>query len=345
MAGQAGQNSAYISAETPISYSPVVEALRALPGTFAFPQAVHIAESWMRTQGNPVSPESFRYSVNPSLAFPPGDINALEFSQQKSGLTQTAITLNLMGLHGAGSPLPAYFTEYVSQHADEQDALRDFFDMFNHRLIMHLYNTWLKYRYYAQYKPQATDKLSGCFFGFIGAERQETRKAKQLRWPRLMAYMGLIAFNGEASGSLESILRHYFSHETICIIPCINRWVAIPPDQQTHLGERNHCLGEDFIMGEEMPDQTGKFRIQIADLTWERFNSFLPIGKNFAELQTLVKFILRSRLQFDIELRLIPEEIRPWRLEPENECRLGWSVWHGEGADGVVVLETDYREL
>jgi type VI secretion system protein ImpH len=250
-----------------------------------------------------------------------------------------------MGLHGAASPLPAYFTEYVAQHADEQDALRDFFDLFNHLLVDLLHGIWKKYRYYSQYQANAADKLSQRFFGLIGVGHKPVRKAKQLHWPRLMAYMGLIAFNSESAGSMESILRHYFGHESISLVPCIPRWVAIPPDQQTRLGLCNDVLGADFILGDTVEDQTGKFRIRIADLTWGQFNSFLPSGDNFDELQTLTKFVLKSRLDFDVELRLLPDEIRPWRLEAESECRLGWSTWSGDGGDGIVILETDHREL
>ncbi len=326
-------------------YPPLVRELVSLPGAFAFPQAVDIARRYICSGGGEETPDLFRYSVNPALSFPPGDIESLEFVARDDKPPQIALMLNLMGLHGAGSPLPAYFTEYVAQHTDGPDALRDFFDIFNHRLISLLYGSWGKYRYYAQYKAQATDRLSRRFFGFIGLGHRELRQAKKLSWPRLMAYMGLIAFNGEAAGSLESILRHYFSHQSISIIPCITRWVAVPADQQCRLGENNCRLGEDFITGEEVPDQTGKFRIRIAELTWERFNSFLPSDRNFAELQTLVKFVMRSRLDFDVELRLLPEEIRPWKLEADNECRLGWSIWSGEGGDGIVILETDHQEL
>jgi type VI secretion system protein ImpH len=345
MAGKTGQNPAHMNSGEYTSYPPVVGDMLTSPGSFAFPQAIDIAGRYLRGEGYRLSSDSFRYSVNPALSFPPSDIEQLSFVIREGMHPQVALMLNLLGLHGAGSPLPAYFTEYVAQHADEQDALRDFFDIFNHRLITLLYSIWRKYRYYAQYEVHAADRLSSRFFGFIGMGHQELRKAKQLRWPRLMAYVGLIAFNGEAAGSLESILRHYFSHEAISIVPCINRWVAVPYDQQTRLGESNFLAGEDFILGDEVPDQTGKFRIRIEKLTWERFNSFLPSGENFSELQTLVKFVLRSRLDFDVELRLLPEEIRPWCLEAENECRLGWSTWSGEGGDGITILETDHQGL
>jgi type VI secretion system protein ImpH len=338
MAGSAGQNSHRLSpAASPLP--PLLEEMRALPGSFAFPQAAELAERRIRSQGGAAT-DCLRYSVNPDLSFPPGDIASVSVAEREGDAALVRMTLNFMGLHGASSPLPAYFTEYVAQHADAPDALRDFFDIFNHRLAGLLQSAWIKYRYYAQYQSGAADRLSSRFFGFIGAGRQEVREAKDLCWPRLMAYMGLIAFNSNSTGSLESILRHYFGHEAIVVQPCVARWVAIPADQQSALGEDNCSLDDDFVIGESMPDQTGKFRIRIFDLTWERFNAFLPGEKNFADLRTLVRFVLNACLDFDVELCLRPEEIRPWRLAEDNERLLGWSVWCGEGGDGVVVLET-----
>lgn len=329
----------------PAAAPPVVEELLARPGAFAFAQAVRIAACNLRAQGRDPGPDAFRFTVNPDLSFPPGDIASLRFNDRDGAGPVAELVLNLMGLHGAASPLPAYFTEYVAQHQDEPEALRDFFDIFHQRLIRLLYQSWRKYRYYARYRAGAADTLSGRFFGLIGLGHADLRRAKSLNWSRLMAYMGLIAFNGESAGSLESILRHYFSHEHIAIVPCIRRWISVPDDQRTRLGTANRRLGRDFILGEEMPDQTGKFRIRVTELSWERFNDFLPCGGYFEEMQTLVKFALRSRLDFDLELRLRPDAVRPWRLEAGNECRLGWSAWAGEGGDGIVVLETDHRAV
>lgn len=345
MASQTGQDTEHMSPGKEAGHSSLLDDLHATPGAFAFPQAIDIAERWLRSQGGLASADSFRFSVNPDLSFPPGDITSLDVADRGAAEMQVSVMLNLMGLHGAGSPLPAYFTEHVAQHADDADALRDFFDIFNHQLVSLLHGTWTKYRYYAQYKVRAADRLSDRFFGFIGVGHKALRDAKNLHWPRLMAYMGLIAFNGESAGSLESILRHYFAHENISIIPCIRRWVSVPQEQLTRLGESNCALGNDFILGESIPDQTGKFRIRVAGLTWARFKTFLPTEANFAALQTLVKFILKSRLDFDVELRLLPGETPDWRLDEESDCRLGWSSWSGDGGDGIVVLESNHQEI
>ena len=355
MAGETGQN-ALVDSSMPEplssllpgeeeSFPPVIRDLLETPGNYAFVQAMEVIRRYLRSQGIAVDGDTFRFSVNPNLSFPPADIESLRLVRDEDGRTRVEMMMNLLGLHGAGSPLPAYFTEYVAQHQDYPDALRDFFDIFNHRLVRILQATWVKYRYYAQYRQAATDRLSDRFFGFVGVGGQAIRQAKNLNWPRLMAYMGLIAFSGESLGSMESILRHYFAHQDVHVIPCIPRWAPIPEDQQTRLDECNCILGDDFIIGTEAPDQTGKFRIRISNLTWDEFISFLPNLDKFEELQTLTKFVLRSRLDFDVELRLHPDAVRTWQLEEGNSMFLGWATWSGEGGDGVVILETQHGEL
>ena len=128
------------------------------------------------------------------------------------------------------------------------------------------------------------------------------------------------------------------------MIPCIRRIVDIPSDQLCRLGTPGCRLEKDCLIGEQVPDQTGKFRIRISDLSWRRFNAFLPDQAIFAELATLVKMVLRSRLQFDVELRLRPEEIRPLVIGDASETKLGWSTWLGEGGQGVVILEPGQQE-
>jgi type VI secretion system protein ImpH len=343
MASQIQQNDA--QADTSRSYSTQKKKMLEMPGNFVFVQIINLLLRHIREQGMPTTVQNILFRVNPNLSFPPADVEQIVFLGREDSPYRASIMMNLMGLHGASSPLPSYFTDYVAQNQDEPDALRDFFDVFNHRLIGILYRSWHKYRYYAQYESGALDRLSARFFSFMGMGHFELRAAKKLTWPRLMAYMGLIAFQSESAGSLESILRHYFLHEDICIRPCILRWVHIPPDQQCRLGQNNTTLNTDFLLGSEVLDQTGKFRVCIGSLNWKRFNEFLPCGNRFDELHTHVQFVLRSRLEFDVELHLRPEEIHTWILEHHSECLLGWSVWNGEGGDGIVVLETKHEEL
>ena len=333
MAAKTGQTDAVMAPAGPRSPLPqkrktaVYSRLEESPGSFAFAQAVSMIRRYLSGQGVAEPEKALRFRVNPNLSFPPGDMESLTFTGQGEK-TKALLVLNLMGLHGAGSPLPVYFTEHVAQHQDDPDALRDFFDLFNHEFIDILYGSWRTYRYYLQYREGAADDLSRRFLGFIGMGYEQLRKNEGLNWSRL----------------LESTLRHYLSHAAVHVVQCIRRIVDIPEDQLCRLGIANCQLEKDCLIGEHVPDQTGKFRILISDLSWRRFNSFLPDQTIFAELAMLVKMVLRSRLQFDVELRLRPEEIRPLVIGDKSETKLGWSTWLGDGGNGVVVLEPGYQE-
>lgn len=341
MAGQAGEEADPVSALRKSETCGMSDALARISGGYAFSRAV---EHVLR-----IGPEELRardwlrFKVNPNLSFPPGDIHAVESAGAESDAERVWFVLNLMGLHGAASPLPAYFTEHVAQHQDEPDALRDFLDVINHHLISIFYGIWNKYRYYLQFRDHGADINSRRFFSFIGLGHKELQGTSGLRRERLLSYMGLIAFSGEATGSLESILRHYFGHPLVHIIPCIRRQVPIPADQQCALGLANCRLSTDFLLGSEVLDQTGKFRVLFDALSWKRFTDFLPGGSLFSELRSLVRFVLRSRLGFDVELRLKPAEIPEFTIGKASPCRLGWTTWAGQGGDGVIILETDSR--
>ncbi|UQZ90376.1 type VI secretion system baseplate subunit TssG [Deltaproteobacteria bacterium Smac51] len=341
---------------SPAEYQPPVlngepnadsEALAALnlnPGNFAFAQAVRLVRKKLGGDESlplcaPGSADNLRFRVNPDLSFPPSDINSISWNYEGPSPT-VEMTLNLMGLHGAASPLPGYFTEFVTKHQDEESRLRDFFDLFNHRLICLFFDSWLKYRYHFQYRENASDRLSKRFFSFLGLGHDRLRESEDLDYTRLLSYMGLIAFNGESVGSLETILRHYFAHSEVYITPCVVRRVTIPEDQRTGLGQRNSGLSLNCVIGETIIDQTGKFRISIRDLNWRVFNTFLPSGDTFPRLGSLVRFVLRSQLSYDVELHLKREEIPPLIIGGDTQVRLAWSTWLGEGADGIVRLES-----
>ena len=328
-----------------LSKTNIFDVLTDVPGSFSFGQATLFSYKKLLANGVPAPEKNLRFKVNPDLSFPPSDVFDLKF-EGDGAETKALMTLNLMGLHGAGSPLPSYFTEYVAQHQDEPCPLLDFFDLFNHELVDLFYGSWLKYRYHIQYEDGAADRLSCRFFSFLGLGHKNLRDTEDLNLLRLLPYIGLIAFSGEATGSLESILRHYFRHCDLEILPCIVRQVAIPDDQKSRLGQNNSVLGEsndalggECLLGEIVRDQHGKFRIVIKNLDWQLFNKFLPIGDTFPQVASLVRFVMRSQIGFDIELRLKPEEVPLLYIGENSENRLAWSSWLGDGGDGIVQLE------
>jgi type VI secretion system protein ImpH len=83
-------------------------------------------------------------------------------------------------------------------------------------------------------------------------------------------------------------------------------------------------------------DRSGKFRIHITELDWQRFHEFLPIGFGYQPLCALVRFTLRpARLRHSPGAA--PEEIRELRIG-EKTLSPGMDQLALRKADGVVTL-------
>lgn len=76
------------------------------------------------------------------------------------------MTLNMLSLIGASSPLPAFYNDYLLQ--DENNVLKSFLDIFHHRLHRLIRSVWQKYRYNAAFREGANDPFSQYIFALLG---------------------------------------------------------------------------------------------------------------------------------------------------------------------------------
>jgi len=281
--------------------------------------------------------ERVEFQANPSLGFPGSDIERVQFFHE-NGELRARLHLNLIGLFGANSPLPAFYGEQALGDNDGNPT-RQFLDLFHHRLQRLMLPIWRKYRYYARFESGALDPFSAQLFALIGLGGEAIRQAGELNWRRLLPYLGLLSLRAHSAALIESVLRYYFKHAQLIIEQCVERRVEILEQERSQLGLANSLLGETAVLGEHVRDRGGKFRIHVHQLTWERFHEFLPIGQGYQPLCALVRFTLRDPLDYDLRLVLKHEEIRELRIGEQNICRLGWTSWLGhERADGVVTL-------
>ncbi|PRA23031.1 type VI secretion system baseplate subunit TssG [Pseudomonas poae] len=278
------------------------------------------------------------FQANPGLGFPGHDIDRMEFFIEHDQL-RARLRINVLGLCGAGSPLPAFYGE---QALADANLTRDFLDLFHHRLQRLMLPIWRKYRYRACFKPGADDPFSGQMFALIGLGSQHLRDATQLDCKRLLPYLGLLSLRAHSAALIETVLRYYFKHTRLFIEQWVERTVVIAHEQRNRLGMISSRLGHDQVLGHRVADRSGKFRVHVQGLEWRRFHDFLPAGGAFQTLCSLVRLTARDPLEYDVRLVLAKEEIRPFHIGEHNLCRLGWTSWLGhECADGVVVVASD----
>ncbi|QOQ77004.1 type VI secretion system baseplate subunit TssG [Pseudomonas poae] len=287
--------------------------------------------------------EHLEFQANPGLGFAGHDIDHVAFFVEHGHL-RARLRLNILGLFGAGSPLPAFYGEQAFTERSGGNPTRDFLDLFHQRLHRLMLPIWRKYRYRACFQRGASDMFSEQMFALIGLGGEAIRQATQLDCKRLLPYLGLLSLRAHSATLIETVLRHYFKHTPLFIEQWVERTVEVAPLQRNHLGVANSELGQNLVLGQRVADRSGKFRVHMRALSWQRLHDFLPTGSGYQPLCSLVRFTARDPLEYDLRLVLAEGEIKALHIGERNVCRLGWTTWLvPEHADGVVTLAGNFR--
>lgn len=108
---------------------------------------------------------------------------------------------------------------------------------------------------------------------------------------------------------------------------CVLRRVPIPEDQHMRLGLSNISLGVNTVLGSEVPDRMGKFRIHIGPLSKEEFDTFLPGTSRHNKLARLIRLYIVGPFEFDLKLILATGEAQPIRLGDPGAPGLRGNSW------------------
>lgn len=322
----------------------LIEALEEAPRGFTFYAAMDLLDS-IRPDGarlghcDPVGDEVVRFVGNPSLSFPSAEIDSIAMETDSEGRTRYRMMANLLGIYGQGSPLPTWYTEEVVHAELDEHAVKDFLDLFQHRLLSLLRRCGSKYRYYLDYEPDGRDPISQWLYALMGVLHPTLREGTCLNWQRLLAYTGIIAMRQHSAPMIAGLLSHYFGSLPIRVEQFIAELAPIPQEQWALLGAANSRLGEDLTIGERIADCGGRIQVVIGPLDFAGFKRFLPDGPDRAAAIDLLALLLTDPLRANLEVHLREAEIPPLQLAPDSPCQLGWSTWLGsEGADGRVLF-------
>ena len=277
---------------------------------------------------------TLRYEGKKSLAFPVADIDQVRKVETPVS-SQIRMAVTFMGLYGPSSPLPAFYTERLLHTDDDSEAMRQLLDLINHHLIKNLQKAWEKYRYYIQF-AEGNDSVTEWLFDLAGLPQPEELESLGLDWSRLLAMAPLLAMKTKNAEGLQLVLAGYFPGMEFRIEQCIERTVSVPPDQCHAMGARNATMGVDLVMGDEVQDRMGKFRIHILDTGDSVVDSFYPGESNYCRLSALVKLFLRDQFEFDLCLRF-PVSVMGDLSLGEQGPRMGWSSMLGVPTDTATM--------
>jgi type VI secretion system protein ImpH len=314
----------------------VIRALLADSRAFSFFQAVRLLELSRPDAAplggrGPASREAVRLRPHTGLEFQAAEVTQVESPSAEGGPWR--LTTTLPGLYGASSPLPSIYSEDILQRelefAPDEDPARLFLDVLNHRLLSLIYRAWSKYRWAFRFRSGGEDAISRCVFHLIGLASPESRALIGVPPQRLLRYAGFLTQLPRTASGLAGVLTDWFDGVPVRVEQCLERWVPVVTDDQNRLGVRNSELSQNFVVGVQVRDRAGKFRLRIGPLPdLAGFLAFLPIGEHHRALGALVRFLAPDPLEYDFVLGLSGPAVPELRIASDDRAaRLGYSSW------------------
>ncbi|HET8654041.1 MAG TPA: type VI secretion system baseplate subunit TssG [Longimicrobiaceae bacterium] len=308
----------------PVGLEELARLLQDEPTSFGFFQAVRVLERLSPERdavggfGDPAD-EVVRFATNPATSFPPGEISALSAREDEPA----RMVVNFLGLTGPQGVLPLHYSLLVAERARARDtALRDFLDLFHHRVLSLFYRAWARHR-------GNGDLLTPHLLDLLGIGTDHLTERLALPHERLLDHAGLLGPQGRSAVALEELIESFFDVPAR-VEQFVGGWYPIERETQCALGEELDAstqLGLGAVVGDEIWDPQARVRIRIGPLTRARYDEFLPSGSAFRELEALTDFFVGGHFDFELQLVLARDEAPAPVLGGDDPSPLGWATW------------------
>lgn len=244
---------------------------------------------------DPLEDGSIRFVSGVSHAFPAADIAAVEHRG-----SSYRFILAFMGLCGVSSPLPSYFTECIDRQPEDGSAMRDFLDLFSHRMYVLFYRAWKKYRFENHH---FFDK--GIGFGDIARALAGLGFREPAGLP--VAALGPMSSRCRSASGLQAVLEAAFRGVPARVV----EWDSLRSTVENVAPVGNVRLGANALLGTTVARRSASFRIVLGPLPQGQLVNFLPGGAALARLCGIVQRFCTDALSFAIELKVLPSDLVP----------------------------------
>ena len=334
----------------PLQMKSVQRKLKSEGYRFGFFQAINLLEMLYRGHpgiGNigPYDQEIVKILPNQDLSFAPADIEKTVVSTTgENGEVKWTLYENFLGLYGPNAAMPMYIAEMIAQCPSDEDALRDFLDIFNHRVLSLYYRAWKKHNLGASVSSDGDDAFTKILYAMVGWDYSSPSANWRIDPLRLLRYAGSLGAASRPASALENMISDYFQLDDVDVIQFVPRRYVIPESQISRLSNADDGgrLGESFVLGDTITDISGQFKIRLGALSMAQFLSFHPGEPLYEELVFLTNMYVKHQLGFCIELVLRPNQGGSLKLSSIDPIGvLGRSAWLGYPSEEETTVTFD----
>ena len=264
--------------------------------------------------------ELIRFKSDQTLGFPGSPLSKVEQRTASKDNTAYDMHVSFMGITGSNGVLPQHYTELVLERVRYKDTgMRDFFDLFNHRLLSLYYRAWEKYRFpigFENYSEDEPDAFSNVLNQLTGNTSSSGKY-----------YAGFFNRKIRNVQGLKQVLNDFTGCE-IEIAQFQGKWQQLAEADQTRLGKRSQpegqfaCLGHDACIGSKVWDINSSINITIKVNSKSNVKDFLNGGSINHGVKDIINKYLGTSIQHKLQLELLNEQVAISQLS-KNAIPLG----------------------
>lgn len=292
-----------------------------------------------------IAEEATRFRAVIAAHFQAGPALPLAGNALQHGDDPTIVDTTFLAAAGAQGVLPAHYTTLILQRLREGDpALKDFLDLFHHRIITALVRGWEKHRPHVTARPAATSRTQNLegeagvdlFTRYVRAITNRKRYSEENTYDDniLLYYSGVFSDRRRPAGALSGVLCDYFRvpvrireyYPLRTRLRPEHRW-RLPTSHDESLS--GATLGQGLLLGESVQVVQTSFLVQIGPVSYEQFRLYLPQGSLFPQFHQLIRYFVGVEFVFTVQLLLTANDAPEFRLGGEGDrgVRLGWETW------------------
>ena len=234
-----------------------------------------------------------------SLAFPPAEVVSVR-KLEEDGRPVYRVTVPYYGLYSTMGALPTFYTEELLDEAREDESIsRDFLDILNNHLY-HLLYAANRHGDIARRTVESANRSAEFIqYCLVGQAEEELRDPAM----HALAIADLLAQRSRSAVRLERYLGFILGRSDVEVEQCVERRAPVPKAQRCALGVGSCRVGEDAVVGEDVADSAGKFRVHLRGVKPSEAAEFLPGREGYCSFRDRVERYLDSPHEFDLVLR------------------------------------------
>lgn len=265
------------------------------------PGAPALGSTWQ------IGNDPVRFRPHPGMGFPAGEFKCLELpdADDTPGAPATA-RVTFMGLYGVTSPLPTAYIDDIAQRREGYEAVSDFLDIFNHRLITQFYRVWRKYSWPATFEAGGRDKTSGYLLSLAGLGLKGCADTTAAPLSRFLALTGMMRLPTRTAEGLLAIVQllapdtraKVTAHDPARV--ALRQMLAVRTTGPVSLQGRP-------VMGSHAVDVNHQVHLQLTTDNPDEAAGWLPGGILHDDLLAMLPVWLGARLDVRMTLTLARE--------------------------------------